>query len=31
MKPLFQSLTSSYAIKHQSNYKLSSTPLSSPK
>ncbi|HDD0209873.1 TPA: hypothetical protein O9509_001513 [Staphylococcus aureus] len=31
MKPLFQSFTSSYAVKQQSNYKLSSTPLISPK
>ncbi|HDD6831247.1 TPA: hypothetical protein PBH35_000480 [Staphylococcus aureus] len=31
MKPLVQSFTSSYAIKQQSNYKLSSTLLSSPK
>ncbi|MCQ1473421.1 hypothetical protein NNJ38_00140 [Staphylococcus aureus] len=31
MKPLDQSFTSSYAVKQQSNYKLSSTPLSSPK
>ncbi|HDG2545521.1 TPA: hypothetical protein PCY32_001924 [Staphylococcus aureus] len=31
MKPLVQSLTTSYAVKQQSNYKLSSTPLSSPK
>ncbi|HDE6412958.1 TPA: hypothetical protein PDV02_002366 [Staphylococcus aureus] len=31
MKPLVQSFTTSYAIKQQSNYKLSSTPLSSPK
>ena len=28
---LVQSFTSSYAVKQQSNYKLSSTPLSSPK
>ncbi|HDC7328351.1 TPA: hypothetical protein O8883_000937 [Staphylococcus aureus] len=28
---LAQSFTSSYAVKQQSNYKLSSTPLSSPK
>ncbi|EOD8722508.1 hypothetical protein ACJRGN_001963 [Staphylococcus aureus] len=31
MKPLVQSFTSSYAVKQQSNYKLSSTPLNSPK
>ncbi|MCM0577686.1 hypothetical protein [Staphylococcus aureus] len=31
MKPLFLSFTSSYAVKQQSNYKLSSTPLISPK
>ncbi|HGZ3393364.1 TPA: hypothetical protein ACOG2K_002342 [Staphylococcus aureus] len=31
MKPLVQSYTTSYAVKQQSNYKLSSTPLSSPK
>ncbi|HAR7072860.1 TPA: hypothetical protein RY759_002294 [Staphylococcus aureus] len=31
MKSLFQSFTSSYAVTQQSNYKLSSTPLSSPK
>ncbi|HCC5600348.1 TPA: hypothetical protein M5603_000593 [Staphylococcus aureus] len=31
MKPLVQSFTSSYAVKQQSNYKLSSTPISSPK
>ncbi|EOD8667372.1 TPA: hypothetical protein PDV77_000820 [Staphylococcus aureus] len=31
MKPLVQSFTSSYAVKQQSNYKLSSTPLSLPK
>ncbi|HEJ8350440.1 TPA: hypothetical protein SMJ09_002492 [Staphylococcus aureus] len=31
MKPLVQSFTTSYAVKPQSNYKLSSTPLSSPK
>ncbi|UVJ30445.1 hypothetical protein NW953_08495 [Staphylococcus aureus] len=31
MKPLFQSFTSSYAVKQLSNYKLSSTALSSPK
>ncbi|HDP2646119.1 TPA: hypothetical protein P6J52_001570 [Staphylococcus aureus] len=31
MKPLIQSFTTSYAVKQQSNYKLSSTPLSSPK
>ncbi|WRN66440.1 hypothetical protein UM550_11515 [Staphylococcus aureus] len=27
MKPLVQSFTTSYAVKQQSNYKLSSTPL----
>ncbi|MBE7601386.1 hypothetical protein H9M96_05660, partial [Staphylococcus aureus] len=26
MKPLVQSFTTSYAVKQQSNYKLSSTP-----
>ncbi|HAR2992399.1 hypothetical protein [Staphylococcus aureus] len=31
MKPLVQSFTTSYAVKQQSNYKLSSTPLSSLK
>ncbi|HDD4326001.1 TPA: hypothetical protein PAZ28_000044 [Staphylococcus aureus] len=31
MKPLVQSFTSSCAVKQQSNYKISSTPLSSPK
>ncbi|MBU6553159.1 hypothetical protein KSE18_00240 [Staphylococcus aureus] len=31
MKPLVQSFTTSYAVKQQSNYKLSSSPLSSPK
>ncbi|HHO1729173.1 TPA: hypothetical protein ACRUES_002385 [Staphylococcus aureus] len=31
MKPLVQSFTTSYAVKQQSNYKLSSTSLSSPK
>ncbi|HFE8004421.1 TPA: hypothetical protein ACGAJT_001699 [Staphylococcus aureus] len=31
MKLLVQLFTSSYAVKQQSNYKLSSTPLSSPK
>ncbi|RNG92810.1 hypothetical protein D1G25_13480 [Staphylococcus aureus] len=31
MKPLVQSFSTSYAVKQQSNYKLSSTPLSSPK
>ncbi|HCZ1437660.1 TPA: hypothetical protein O2M95_002332 [Staphylococcus aureus] len=31
MKPLVQSFTTSYAVRQQSNYKLSSTPLSSPK
>ncbi|HDJ4157174.1 TPA: hypothetical protein PQH90_002342 [Staphylococcus aureus] len=31
MKPLVQSFTTSYAVKQQSNYTLSSTPLSSPK
>ncbi|HCZ5585431.1 TPA: hypothetical protein O3N07_000892 [Staphylococcus aureus] len=31
MKPLVQSFTSSCAVKQQPNYKLSSTPLSSPK
>ncbi|HDZ6461762.1 TPA: hypothetical protein RTX17_001494 [Staphylococcus aureus] len=31
MKPLVQSFTTSYAVKQQSNYKLSSTPLSSHK
>ncbi|ELG8235907.1 TPA: hypothetical protein ACF86T_002223 [Staphylococcus aureus] len=31
MKPLVQSFTTSYAVKQQSNYKLSSAPLSSPK
>ncbi|HEI9038512.1 TPA: hypothetical protein SLB10_002486 [Staphylococcus aureus] len=31
MKPLVQSFATSYAVKQQSNYKLSSTPLSSPK
>ncbi|HDH5256850.1 TPA: hypothetical protein ACPE1Q_002521 [Staphylococcus aureus] len=31
MKPLVQSFTTSYVVKQQSNYKLSSTPLSSPK
>ncbi|HCZ0385659.1 TPA: hypothetical protein O2I20_002037 [Staphylococcus aureus] len=31
MKPLVQSFTTNYAVKQQSNYKLSSTPLSSPK
>ncbi|HDH6511817.1 TPA: hypothetical protein PI884_001218 [Staphylococcus aureus] len=31
MKPLVQSFTSSYAVKQQSNYKLSSTLLNSPK
>ncbi|WP_176300967.1 hypothetical protein [Staphylococcus aureus] len=31
MKPLVKSFTTSYAVKQQSNYKLSSTPLSSPK